>query len=101
MLNTYVLGIDQSKENISDCKGLSDVDNLTWQPYFGQNRQKSRKNGHNFSCVGHNHAEFPFEIGLPLSGNSSMTLTYTKDTMATNFGTKIAINAFLRQITRM
>ena len=47
----------------------------------------------------HIHAEFGFEIGFFLSGNSSVTLSYTRDkrafvTMATNFGTKIAINAY-------
>ena len=47
----------------------------------------------------HIHAELGFEIAFVPSGNSSMTLPYTRDkgayTMATNFGTKIAINAFL------
>jgi len=52
---------------------------LPWQPNFGQNRQKNHKNGHNFSCMQHIHAEFGFEIGFVTSGNSSMTLTYTRD----------------------
>ena len=46
----------------------------------------------------HIHAEFGFEIGFVPYGNSSMTLPYTKEqrgvTMATNFGTKIAINVY-------
>jgi len=32
-----VLGVNQNKEDISDCKGLRDV---PWQPNFGQNRPK-------------------------------------------------------------
>jgi len=47
----------------------------------------------------HIHAVFGFEIAFVLSGNSSVTLSYTRDkgplnTMATNFGTKITINAY-------
>jgi len=37
-----------------------------------------------------------FEIGFMLSMNSSVSLSYTRDK-----GTKIAINAFLRQTTEM
>jgi len=46
----------------------------------------------------HIRAEFGFEIGFVLSWNSSVSLPYTKEqrgvTMATNFGTKIAVNAY-------
>jgi len=55
----------------------------------------------------HIHAEFGFEIGFVLSGNSSLTLPYPVHkaqkgvTMATNFGTIIAINAFPRETMRM
>ena len=45
----------------------------------------------------HIHAEFGFEIGFVLSGNSSDTPVHKGQrgvTMATNFGTKIAINAY-------
>jgi len=43
------------------------------------------------------YAEFSFEIGCVPSGNSSDPLVHKgqrEATMATNFGTKIAINAF-------
>ena len=59
--------------------------------------QRNHKNGHDFNCKRHIHAEFGFEIGFELSGNSSVTLPYTRErgvTMATNFATKIAINAY-------
>jgi len=46
---------------------------------FWPNRQKYNKNGHNFSCMQHMHAEFGFEIGFVLSGNSSVTFSYTRD----------------------
>jgi len=47
---------------------------------FGHNFWlKYHKNGHNFSCKRHIHAEFGFEIGFVLSGNSSVTLSYTRD----------------------
>ena len=43
----------------------------------------------------HIRAEFGFEIGFVLSWNSSVILPYTRDkATATNFGTKIAINAY-------
>jgi len=44
--------------------------------------------------------EIGFEIGFPLS----VTFPCTRErdvTMATNFGTKLAINAFLRATTRI
>ena len=52
---------------------------LPWQPNFGQNRPNNHKNGHNFSCMQHTHAVFGFEIGLVLLGNSSVTLSYTRE----------------------
>jgi len=57
--------VDQSKEDISDCKGLRDVAMTT-------KFLKNHKNGHNFSCKRHIHAEFGFEIGF-------VTLPYTRD----------------------
>jgi len=66
--------------------------------------KKSHKNGHNFSCTRHINAEVGFEIGFQLSANSSMTPVHKGQrglTMATNSGTKIAINAFLQEITRI
>ena len=68
--------VDQSKEDISDCKGLWA---LPWQPNFSQNRPKNHKNGHNFSCMQHIHAELGFEIVFVLSGNSSVILPYTRN----------------------
>ena len=71
---------------------------------------KKSQNWHNFSCLQHIHAEFSFGVGFLPLGNSSVTLPYGVHkgqrgvTMATNFGTNIAINAynaFLREITRM
>ena len=59
--------VDQSKEDISDCKGLR---TLPWQPNFGQNRPKNQRNGHNFSCMQHVHAEFGLDRGFVLPGNS-------------------------------
>jgi len=55
---------------------------LPWQPNFGQNRPKNHKNGHNFSFKPHIHAEFCFEVGFVTSGNSSVTLPYTRDKWA-------------------
>ena len=52
----------------------------------------------------HIYAEFGFEIGYVPSGNSSVTLVHKGQrevTMATNFGTKIAISAFLPETTGM
>ena len=90
-----VFGVDQSKDDISDCKGLRDVAMAT---KLWPKRPKYNKNGHNFSCMQHIHAEFGFEIGFVPSGNLSVILPYMGQrgvTMATNFGTKITINAFL------
>ena len=73
-----------------------------WRPCFQDNQGKPAPERcrltptcQNFSEKRHINAEFGFGIGFVLSGNSSMTLLYTRgDTMATNFGTKIDINAY-------
>jgi len=49
--------VDQSNEDISDCKGLRNVAIAT---KFGQNMPKNHKNGYNFSCAHHIDAEFWF-----------------------------------------
>ena len=72
-----VFMVDQSKEDISDSKGLIDVAMST--PNLHQNRQKYHKNGHNFGCMQYIHAEFGFETGFVLSRNSSVTLPFTRD----------------------
>ena len=69
--------------------------------FFGKIGQ-NHKNGHNFSCKRHIHALFRFEIGFVLSANlcyrrihlwhSRIHKRQRGVTMATNFGTKIAIN---------
>jgi len=46
---------------------------------FGLKYAKKSQNGHNFSCMQHIDAEFGFEIGFVPSGNSSVTLPYTRD----------------------
>jgi len=66
--------------------------------------QKVTKNDHNFSCMQHIHAEFGFEIGFVTSGIHrwhSRTQGTKGSTMATNFGTRIAINAFRWETTGM
>ena len=68
--------VDQSKEVISDCNGLRDVAMAT--KLLSKIGKKSQ-NGHNFSCMQHMRAEFGFETGIVLSGNSSVTLPYTRD----------------------
>ena len=64
--------VDQSKEDISDCKGLRDVAMAT--KFWPKNKKMA-----NFSCMQHINTEFGFEIGFVPSGNSSMTLPYTRD----------------------
>ena len=53
----------------------------------------------------HIHAEFGFVIGFVPSGNSSVTLQYTGDKGELPWqpilGTKVDINAFLRETTEM
>jgi len=56
-----VFVVDQSEEDISDCKGLRDVAMAT---KFSPKYAKNHKNGHNLSCMQHIHAEFGFEIGF-------------------------------------
>jgi len=41
--------------------------------------QGGHKNGHNFNCLQHIHAEFGFGTGSVLSMNSYVTLSYTRD----------------------
>ena len=55
-----VFVVNQSNEDISDCKSLRDVAMAT------QNKPKNHRNGHNFSCMRHIHAEFGFDIGFLL-----------------------------------
>ena len=83
--------VGQSKQDISHCKDLRDVAIAT---KFWPNMQKSDRNSHTFSSMRHISAELGFERGFVPSGNSSVTLPYTRD-MTTNFGTTIAINTFL------
>jgi len=46
----------------------------------------------------HAHASFCFNIGFVLSGNSSVTLAYTREkgacTMTINIGTKVVVKAY-------
>jgi len=103
-----VFVVGQSKE-ISDWKGLTA---LPWQPILAKISKKSHKNGRKFSCVWHIHAEFPFEM-LFLAVSKLFTcdtLVHEKGLLPWqpvvglgkhDFGTKIAINAFLRGITRI
>ena len=56
----FVVG--HSEEDISDCKGLRGVAMAT--KFLAKIGQKNHKNGHNFSCMQHIHAEFGFAIGL-------------------------------------
>jgi len=66
--------VDQSKKDISDCKGLRDYGNQILAKIG-----KKSHNGHNFSCIRPIHEEFGFAIGFVLYGNSSVTLAYTRD----------------------
>ena len=68
--------VDQSEEDISDCKGLRDVAMAT---KFWPKLAKNHKIGHIFSCMHHIRAEFGFEIGFVLSWNSSVTLPYARN----------------------
>ena len=70
--------------------------------------QKNHKNGYNFNCKRHIHAELGFETGFVPSGYSSVTLPYTRDKgplpWQPNLEQKLLnmhINAFLREITRV
>ena len=66
--------IKSEAEDISDGKGVRDVAMAT---KFCENRQKSNKNVHNYSCMQQTNAMFGFEIGFQLSANSCVTLSYT------------------------
>jgi len=46
---------------------------------FWPKEAKISQSGHNFGCMRHIHAEIGFEIGLVLSGSSSVTLPYIRD----------------------
>jgi len=87
--------VDQSKEDISDCKGLRDVAMTT---KFWPKWAKNHKIGHIFSCMQHIRAGFGFEIGFVLSWNSSVTLPYARYKGALPWQPilvlKIAINAY-------
>ena len=67
--------------------------------------QKNHKNGHNISCKRHIHTEFGFWDRVYAVGEFIFDTPVHKGqrgvTMATNFGTKICINAFLCEIARM
>jgi len=92
--------VDQSKEDISDCKGLRDV---TMTIKLWPKWAKYHKNGFNFSCMQHIHAEFGFEIGQYYQGAHlwhSRIQGPMGVTMAPNFGTKVAINAYKYMSTR-
>ena len=54
------------------------------------------QNGHNFSCMRNIHAKFGFEIELYHQGIRLCPVHKGQSgvTMATNFGTKVAINAY-------
>jgi len=49
--------VSQYKEDISDCKGLRDV-NCHGNQISPKIGKRIHKNGHNFSCVQHINAEF-------------------------------------------
>jgi len=65
------------------------------------NRQKSDQNGHDFSCIRHMNAWSCERVSV-ISEFICDTPVHKGQrgvTTATNFGTKIAINAFLREIS--
>jgi len=67
------------------------------QPNFGQNSQKSHKNGQNFSCVQHINAMFGFEMVSVIRKiicDTAIRKEQRGIVMTTNFETKIAINVF-------
>jgi len=88
----------------SDYNGIK---NVATEPNFGQNRPKISKMAiTSVVCdISIQSLVLGFEIRFQLSANYSyVTLPCRKAqtgvTMTTNFGTKIAINAFLREISR-
>jgi len=68
--------VDQSKQDISDCKGLRDVAMAT--KFWPKVSQKSQ-NGHNFSCVQHIDTEFGFEIWFLTSVTSPVIHPYRRE----------------------
>ena len=74
--------VSQSKEDISVCTGLRDVAMAT--KFLAKIGKKYLKNGHNFSCMRHIHAEFASETWSVhcVPENSSVTLPYTRDEAA-------------------
>jgi len=60
-----VLGVNKSTDDISDCKGLTDVAMATkFWPKYAKNITKMAR-----TSVVYIHAEFGFEIGFVLWGN--------------------------------
>jgi len=68
--------VDQSNEDISDCKGLRVVAMTT--KFSVKWAEKVTKNGQNFRCKPHIHAKFGLQIAFGHSGNSPLTLPYTR-----------------------
>jgi len=96
-MNAHKCIYTRDNENAITYNWVNGLRGVATATKFWPRGQKNHRNGHNFSCKRHIHAEFGFEIGYVPSGNSSVTLPYTGQrgiTMATNFGTKIAINAY-------
>ena len=58
--------VDESKEDISDCKGLRDVAMAT--KFWPKQAKKNQRNGHNFSCMQNINAEFGLIQGLCYQG---------------------------------
>jgi len=68
--------VGQSKEDISDCKGLRDVAMATkFWPKIGKNLTKMAITSVVCDTI---NAQFGFEIGFQQSANSSMILLYTR-----------------------
>jgi len=71
--------VGQFKEDIPDCKGLTDVAMaINFWPKYGENLTKMAIT----SVICHISMQFCFEIEFQLSANSSMTLPYTRDKRA-------------------
>ena len=86
--------VDQCKEDISDCKGLRDVAMAT---KFGQNRQKYHKLATTLViCVNPCRVWFWHRVFAirQLICDTPVHKGQRGITTATNFGTKIAINAY-------
>jgi len=86
-----------TKIAINAYKCISTRRTLPWQPNFGLNRLKHHKNGHNFSCMRHIHAVWFWDRVCAVGEFTYDTHVHQRQrgiTMTTNFGTKIAINAY-------